>query len=248
MAEPEIAVTDLKIGYGSYVVLDGISFEVGRGDVFVVMGGSGSGKSTLLRQLMGLDAPIGGDIRHRGLSLVSGTPDERRRIMRRFGVLFQSGALWSSMTLEENVMLPIVELGGLGREDARTLARLKLALVGLKGFEPLYPSELSGGMQKRAALARAIALDPELLFLDEPSAGLDPPTSRRIDELILELRENLGVTVVIVTHELASILRIGTNGILIDGASRSIIARGDPRELRERSRDARVHEFLGEAA
>jgi phospholipid/cholesterol/gamma-HCH transport system ATP-binding protein len=197
---------------------------------------------------MGLDAPIAGDIRHRGLSLVHGTPEERRLILRRFGVLFQSGALWSSMTLEENVMLPIVELGGLPREDARTLARLKLALVGLKGFEPLYPSELSGGMQKRAALARAIALDPELLFLDEPSAGLDPPTSRRIDDLILELREALGVTVVIVTHELASILRIGTNGILIDGASRSIIARGDPRELRARSQDARVHEFLGEAA
>jgi phospholipid/cholesterol/gamma-HCH transport system ATP-binding protein len=149
------------------------------------------------------------------------------------------------MTLEENVMLPIIELAGLPRDDARALARLKLALVGLKGFEELYPSELSGGMQKRAALARAIALDPRLLFLDEPSAGLDPPTARRIDDLILELRASLDVTVVIVTHELSSILRIGTNGILIDGASRSIIARGDPRELRRGSGDARVHEFLG---
>lgn len=247
-ATPAIKVTDLKIGYGSYVVLDGISFEVTQGDVFVVMGGSGSGKSTLLRSLMGLDEPLAGDIQHHGVSLIRGTTDERRLLRRRFGVLFQSGALWSSMTLEENVMLPIVELGGLPHEDARTLARLKLALVGLRGFELLYPSELSGGMQKRAALARAIALDPGLLFLDEPSAGLDPPTSRRIDDLILELRENLGVTVVIVTHELSSILRIGTNGILVDGASRSIIARGNPRELRERSRDGRVHEFLGEAA
>jgi len=243
-AEPEIAVKDLKIGYGSYVVLEGISFDVAHGDVFVIMGGSGSGKSTLLRSMMGLDEPLGGEIRQRGLSLTHGTPEERLLIMRRFGVLFQSGALWSSMTLEENVMLPIVELGGLPRDDARTLARLKLALVGLKGFEGLYPSELSGGMQKRAALARAIALDPALLFLDEPSAGLDPPTSRRIDDLILELRENLGVTVVIVTHELSSILRIGTNGILIDATSRSIIARGHPATLRDHSDDPRVRAFF----
>lgn len=241
----EIAVEGLAIGYGSYVVLDDLAFEVQRGDVFVIMGGSGSGKSTLLRHLMGLDEPLRGDIRHRGLSLNHGTAEERRQIARRFGVLFQSGALWSSMTLEENVMLPIVELAGLPREDAQTLARMKLALVGLKGFEHLYPSELSGGMQKRAALARAIALDPELLFLDEPSAGLDPPTTRHIDELILELRESLGVTLVVVTHELQSILRIGTNGILIDAASRKIIARGNPRELHTTSADARVHDFLG---
>jgi phospholipid/cholesterol/gamma-HCH transport system ATP-binding protein len=244
----EIAVQDLTIGYGSYVVLSDLAFEVNHGDVFVIMGGSGSGKSTILRHLMGLDEPVRGDIRYRDLSLNRGTAEERRRIMRRFGVLFQSGALWSSMTLEENVTLPIVELGDVSREDARTLARLKLALVGLKGFEHLYPSELSGGMQKRAALARAIALDPELLFLDEPSAGLDPPTTRRIDELILELRESLGVTIVVVTHELSSIYRIGTNGIFIDAASRSIIARGNPRELRSGSRDARVHDFLGRQA
>src|SRR5262249_45581022 len=146
-AEPEISVTDLRIGYGSYVVLDGISFEVARGDVFVIMGGSGSGKRTLLRGLMGLAVPLGGAIRQRRLSLPHGTPEERRLIMRRFGVLFQSGALWSSMTLEENVMLPIVELGGLPREDARTLARLKLALVGLKGFEARYPSHVTGRLQ-----------------------------------------------------------------------------------------------------
>jgi len=149
------------------------------------------------------------------------------------------------MTAEENVMLPVAELTDLPRDDVRTLARLKLALVGLKGFEELYPSQLSGGMQKRAALARAIALDPELLFLDEPSAGLDPPTARRMDELILELRESLGVTVVVVTHDLSSIFRIGTNGIFLDGSSRSIIARGDPREMGRRSPDVRVRDFLG---
>jgi len=247
-APVEIAVHDLTIGYGSYVVLEDLELEVRHGDVFVVMGGSGSGKSTLLRHLMGLDQPLRGEIWHRGLSLTHGTAEERRRIARRFGVLFQSGALWSSMTLEENVMLPIVELGGLGPDDARTLARLKLALVGLKGFEKLFPSQVSGGMQKRAALARAIALDPELLFLDEPTAGLDPPTARRIDDLILELRESLGVTMVVVTHELSSIYRIGTNGIFVDGASRSIIARGNPRELRRRSLDVRVRDFLGRGA
>lgn len=244
----EIAVDTLTIGYGAYVVLSDVTFEVHRGDVFVIMGGSGSGKSTLMRHLIGLEEPRRGTIRHRGVRLSGGTTEERREIARRFGVLFQSGALWSSMTLEENVMLPIVELGGLPRADARTLARLKLALVGLKGFEHLYPSELSGGMQKRAALARAVALDPQLLFLDEPSAGLDPPTARRIDDLILELRDALGVTVVIVSHELSSILRIGSDGILLDGATRSIIARGNPRDLQRHSRDARVREFLGGAA
>jgi phospholipid/cholesterol/gamma-HCH transport system ATP-binding protein len=240
-----IAARDLAIGYGSYVVLAGLTVEVRRGDVFVIMGGSGSGKSTLLRALIGLDAPLGGEIRYGDLSLTHGSAEERRSIERRFGVLFQSGALWSSMTLEENVRLPMEEIAGLDPHDARALARHKLALVGLRGFEELYPGQLSGGMQKRAALARAIALDPELLFLDEPSAGLDPPTARQIDELILELRESLGATIVVVTHELSSIFRIGTNGILIDAASRSIIARGHPAEMR-RGRDARVRDFLGQ--
>ena len=243
----EIAAEDLAIGYGSYVVLADLTFEVRRGDIFVIMGGSGSGKSTLLRSLIGLDAPLGGQIRHRDLSLTHGSAEDRDQIQRRFGVLFQSGALWSSMTLEENVRLPMEEIAGLGTDDARALARIKLALVGLRGFEGLYPSQLSGGMQKRAALARAIALDPELLFLDEPSAGLDPPTTRRIDELILELRESLGVTIVVVTHELSSIFRIATNGILIDAASRSIIARGHPFEMR-RAPDLRVRDFLGRGA
>ena len=241
----EIEVQDLTIGYGSYVVLTDLDFEVRQGEVFVIMGRSGSGKSTLLRHLMGLDEPMRGEIRHRGQSLTHADTEERRQITRRFGALFQSGALWSSMTVEENVMLPITELTGLPRDDARTLARLKLALVGLKGFEAVFPSQLSGGMQKRAALARAIALDPELLFLDEPSAGLDPPTARRMDELILELRESLGVTVVVVTHELSSIFRIGTNGIFLDGSSRSIIARGNPREMARRNLDTRVRDFLG---
>jgi phospholipid/cholesterol/gamma-HCH transport system ATP-binding protein len=240
----EIAACDVAIGYGSSVILANLDFEVRHGDVFVIMGGSGSGKSTLLRSLMGLDRVLGGEILHRDLSLTHGSDEERRRIGRRFGVLFQSGALWSSMTLEENVRLPMEEIARLDTHDARALARHKLALVGLRGCEALYPSQLSGGMQKRAALARAIALDPDLLFLDEPSAGLDPVTARQIDELILELRESLGVTIVVVTHDLSSIFRIGTNGILIDAASRSIIARGHPVEMR-RNRDLRVSDFLG---
>ena len=244
----QITAHDLAVGYEGKPILEHLDFVVDPGEIFIVMGGSGSGKSTLLRNLVGLAEPLGGEIRYGGDSFTEAGPDERREIARRFGVLFQSSALWSAMTLAENVSLPIEEFTELDAAEVREVARLKLALVGLRGFEDFYPSQISGGMQKRAGLARAMALDPAILFLDEPSSGLDPLTARRLDELILELRENLGVTVVIVTHELSSILRIGTNGILIDATSRSIIARGHPRELRDRSRDARVHEFLGEAA
>jgi len=244
VSPPQLRVEGLAIGYGGRPVLEGLAFEVARGDIFIVMGGSGSGKSTLLRSLIGLVDPIAGEIEIAGRRLTGASPDERRAIKRSFGVLFQGGALWSSMTLEENLVLLYEQLTKLDRRAAHALARFKLAQVGLSGAEGAYPDQLSGGMVKRAALARAMALDAELLFLDEPSAGLDPVTARRLDELILELRDVLGVTVVIVTHELDSIFRIGSNSILIDGASRSIIARGNPRDLRDHASDPRVSGFL----
>jgi phospholipid/cholesterol/gamma-HCH transport system ATP-binding protein len=241
---PAISAHGLSVGYGDTAVLADLDFEVARGDVFVVMGGSGSGKSTLLRHLIGLAEPIGGEIWYGGRLFTGADPDERSAIARGFGVLFQSGALWSSMTLIENVSLPLEELTDLPPREIEALARFKLRLVGLAGFETYYPSQISGGMQKRAALARAMALDPEVLFLDEPSAGLDPLTARRLDDLILELRDSLGVTVVIVTHELASIFAIASNSIFVDGKTRSILARGDPRALRDASPDALVRSFL----
>ena len=235
---------DLAIGYDGRTVLEHLSFEVAKGDVFIVMGGSGSGKSTLLRNLIGLAEPISGTIEIGGRQFTGADRDDRRAIMRSFGVAFQGGALWSSMTIEDNLLLLYDQLTDLTPRAARALARLKLAQVGLAGFERAMPDQLSGGMIKRAAIARAMALDAELVFLDEPGAGLDPVTARLLDELVLELRDVLGVTFVIVTHELDSIFRIGTNSILIDGAARTIIARGHPRELRDRSTDPRVTKFL----
>jgi phospholipid/cholesterol/gamma-HCH transport system ATP-binding protein len=232
------------MAYGSYVLMRDLSFVVRRGDVFVIMGGSGSGKSTLLRHLLGLNEPASGEILYDDVSFTRADGDERDRMLRRMGVLYQSGALWSSMTLAENVGLPLGEYTRLSAAEIRELATLKLALVGLKGFEDFYPSQISGGMQKRAGLARAIALDPEILFFDEPSAGLDPISSRLLDDLILELRNSLGATVVVVTHELASIFAIGTNSIFLDADSRTIIASGDPKELRAHSDDPRVRRFL----
>ena len=209
------------------------------------MGGSGCGKSTLLRTLIGLNEPAQGDVLLRRGELHRGaTRDERERMLRRFGVLYQSGALWSSMTLAENVGLPLGEYTDLEPAEIREVAALKLALVGLKGFEDFYPSEISGGMQKRAGLARAMALDPDILFFDEPSAGLDPISSRRLDDLILELRDSLGATIVVVTHELASIFAIGTNSIFLDVESRTITASGPPKELLARTRDPTLRSFL----
>jgi phospholipid/cholesterol/gamma-HCH transport system ATP-binding protein len=243
-APPTIEVRDLTMGYGSFVVLEHVSFTVTRGSIFVVMGGSGCGKSTLLRHLIGLAEPMAGAIFYDGVAYTGATPAARAAEARRFGVLFQSSALWSSMTLAENVALPIEQHTDLGPRGAREIAELKLALVGLKGWEDAYPAAVSGGMQKRVGMARAMALDPELLFLDEPSAGLDPVTGSRLDELIVELRDSLGITVVAVTHELASILAIGTDSIFLDGKTRSAIARGSPRELLAHSDDPRVHAFL----
>jgi phospholipid/cholesterol/gamma-HCH transport system ATP-binding protein len=232
------------MAYGSVVIQQDLTFTVQRGDIFIIMGGSGSGKSTLLRHLIGLQAPAQGEVWYDGQSLWQAEPDERERIMRRFGVLYQSGALWSSMTLAENVALPLEQYTNLSPSQIRDLVSFKLALVGLEGFEAYYPSELSGGMQKRAGLARAMALDPDMLFFDEPSAGLDPISSRRLDDLILELRDSLGATVVVVTHELASIFTIGTNSVFLDADTKTMIAQGHPKTLLAESQDPKVRQFL----
>jgi phospholipid/cholesterol/gamma-HCH transport system ATP-binding protein len=243
-SSPHIEVRNLTIAYGSFVVMRDIKFAVKRAEIFIIMGGSGSGKSTLLRTLIGLLEPAAGEVLYNGVNFTRASPQERQQMLRRFGVTYQSGALWSSMTLGENVGLPLAEFTNLNPAEIREVARLKLAMVGLKGFEAFYPAQLSGGMQKRAAIARAIALDPEVLFFDEPSAGLDPITSRLLDDLILELRDSLGSTVVVVSHELASIFAIGDDSVLLDGESRMPIAYGNPKALRDHSEDPRVRRFL----
>ena len=241
---PRITVRDLTMAFGDFVVMRDLNFNVGRGEVFIIMGGSGSGKSTLLRHMIGLEEPAKGEIFYDDENFTRADDDERQRILKRVGVLFQSGALWSSMTLAENIGLLLEDNTDLDPVEIREVASLKLSLVGLKGFEDYYPSEISGGMQKRAGLARAIALDPDVLFFDEPSAGLDPVSARRLDELILELRDSLGATVIVVTHEVASILTIGDNSIFLDTDTRTIIARGNPRELLAHSDNPKVRAFL----
>ena len=246
--QPHIRVRNLTLAYGDFVLMRDLSFDIGRGDIFIIMGGSGSGKSTLLRHTIGLLEPARGEVLYGDTSFTAADPDERERLLRRCGILYQRGALWSALTLSENVALPLEQYTDLPPGEIREVAALKLALVGLKGFEDYYPSEISGGMQKRAGLARAMALDPEVLFFDEPSAGLDPISSRRLDELILQLRASLGATVVVVTHELASIFAIGDNSVFLDGESRTMIAQGDPKELLARSVDPRVRRFLTRGA
>ena len=232
------------MAYGDFVVMHDLNFTVNRGDVFVIMGPSGCGKSTLLRHLIGLNEPAKGEVWYGDFNFTAAAPTERRRMVRHFGVLYQGGALWSSMTLAENVALPLEEFTDLTRDQIQEIASLKLSLVGLNGFENYYPSQISGGMQKRAGLARAIALDPDVLFFDEPSAGLDPISSRLLDDLILQLRDNLGATIVVVSHELASIFAIGNNSIYLDPETHSIGARGDPNQLREHCDNPVVHRFL----
>jgi phospholipid/cholesterol/gamma-HCH transport system ATP-binding protein len=232
------------MGYGTFVVQHDLNFEVARGKVFIIMGGSGCGKSTVLRGMIGLVPPLRGDVVFAGASLWTADEAERRQITQHFGVLYQSGALWSSMTLTENIGLPLGEFTDLTATQIREVAALKLALVGLAGFEDFYPSQISGGMQKRAGLARAMALDPDILFLDEPSAGLDPVSSRLLDDLILELRESLGCTVVVVTHELASIFAIGDDAVFLDAETRTMIARGNPKTLLAETTDPKVRAFL----
>jgi phospholipid/cholesterol/gamma-HCH transport system ATP-binding protein len=243
-AEAHLAARRLTMAFGSFVVMRDLDFEVRQGEIFIVMGGSGCGKTTLMRHLIGLHEPAAGEVFYREESFTRSEPERRQEILRRYGVMFQGGALFSSMTLAENVALPLGEYTDLSALEMRELACLKLALVGLRGFEDYLPSEISGGMQKRAGIARAMALDPEVLFLDEPSAGLDPISSRRLDDLILELRDSLGATIVVVTHELPSIFAIGTDSIYLDAASRSAIAKGPPRELLAHSTDPRVRYFL----
>ncbi|MDX2166877.1 MAG: ATP-binding cassette domain-containing protein, partial [Deltaproteobacteria bacterium] len=208
-AEARITVRDLTMAFGSFVVMRDLNFSVNRGDIFIIMGGSGCGKSTLLKHLIGLIEPAKGEIFYGEENFTRAEPEVRERILRGAGILYQSGALFSSLTLAENVGLPLGEFTQLSPAEIREVASLKLALVGLKGFEDYYPSQISGGMQKRAGLARAMALDPDILYFDEPSAGLDPISSRLLDDLILELRDSLGATIVVVTHELPSIFTIG---------------------------------------
>jgi len=239
-----ITVRDLDMRYGERVIQRDLNFTVRAGEIFVIMGGSGCGKSTLLRHLIGLVHPARGDVLYDGESFWTAEPEAREGIMRRFGVLYQSGALWSSLTLAENVGLPLGEYTRLTAAEIAELVSLKLALVGLAGFEEFYPSEISGGMRKRAGLARAMALDADILFFDEPSAGLDPISSKLLDDLILELRDSLGATVVIVTHELASIFAIAGNCVFLDAETKTMIATGNPRDLLEHSADPKVRRFL----
>ena len=243
-SEARIEVRDLTMAFGDFVVMRDLNFIVRRGDIFVVMGGSGCGKSTLLRHMIGLLEPARGEILYEGKSFTRASTEERQRMLRRFGVTYQSGALWSSMTLAENIALPLAEFTDLSEWEIRAIAKLKLELVGLKGFEDYYPSQISGGMQKRAALARAMALDPDVLFFDEPSAGLDPISTRLLNELIIELRDSLGATIMVVTHDLASIFMIANNSVFLDGISRQMIAQGDPRKLRDNCDIPAVQKFL----
>ena len=242
--DARITVRDLTMAYGSFVIMHDLNFTVRRSDVFVIMGGSGSGKSTLLRHMIGLKEPAVGEVWYGEESFTRAMPERREQLLRGFGVLYQSGALWSSMTLAENIGLPLGEFTDLSAREIREIASLKLALVGLKGFEDYYPSQISGGMQKRAGLARAMALDPDILFFDEPSAGLDPISSHLLDDLILQLRDSLGATIVVVTHELASIFAIANDSVFLDPETKTMIAQGNPRELRDHSDDVRVRRFL----
>jgi phospholipid/cholesterol/gamma-HCH transport system ATP-binding protein len=239
----QIEVRDLTMGYGERIVQEDVAFTVSAGEIFVIMGDSGCGKSTLMRHMVGLNPPRSGDVCYDGEGYWAAGDERREELKRRFGVLYQYAALFSSMTLAENVSLPLVERAGLPAADALAVARLKLALVGLAGFEDHYPSEISGGMKKRAGLARAMALDPEILYFDEPSAGLDPLSSRRLDDLILELRDSLGTTIVLVTHELPSIFELGDHAVFLDAEKKTMTAGGRPAELKE-SLDPKVRAFL----
>ncbi len=241
---PAIDVSHLSCGYNNMPVLKDINFSVNPGEVFFIIGGSGCGKSTLLRNLIGINQPMSGDVHFFGQRIDHSDAVTRRERLKTFGVLYQSSALWSSFTLRENVSLPLEEYTTLNQREIAEISTLKLAQVGLTGFEDYYPSEISGGMKKRAGLARALALDPQILFLDEPSAGLDPITSRKLDELVLQIRELFGTTLVVVSHELASIFSIADRVIMLDKSEKGIIATGPPRELATQSHDPRVTEFL----
>ncbi len=240
----KISVRGLTMAYGSFVVMRNLDFDIAARDIFIIMGGSGCGKSTLLRHMIGLVEPAAGEVLYEGRNFTRAGEAERDTLRRRFGVMYQSGALWSSLTLAENIAMPIEENTGLSGRALRDLVEYKLSLVGLAGFGEYYPSEMSGGMNKRAGIARAMALDPEILFLDEPGAGLDPLSASRLDDLILRLRDALGSTFVIVTHELHSIMSIGSNSVFLDTSTRTQGAVGPPQQLRSGEKSSAAREFL----
>lgn len=242
-AVPHIEVRGLSMAYGEFVVQRDLAFKVNQGDIFVIMGGNGCGKTTLMRALTGLQRPACGTALYGGEDFWNAEQEDQERLQRRLGIMFQGGALWSSLTLAENVALPLAEYADLSPARVAEIVSFKLALVGLAGFEDFYPSELSGGMKKRASLARAMALDPEILIIDEPSSGLDPLTARRLDDLILELRDSLGATIVVISHDLASILAIGSDSIYLDADTHTMIATGNPRQALQ-SGDPKVRHFL----
>ena len=242
--QPHLEITDLTMAYGDFLIQRDLTFTINQGDIFIIMGGSGCGKSTLLRHLVGLKAPAKGTVAYRGVSFWDAPEEERARLMQKIGILYQSGALWSSMTRAENIALPLESYTKLSAKEIAEVVALKLALVGLAGFDDYYPSEISGGMRKRAGLARAMALDPDILFFDEPSAGLDPVSAKLLDDLILELRDSLGSTIVVVTHELASIFAIGNNSVFLDPDTKTMIAQGNPNDLLKSCPDPKVQLFL----
>ena len=246
--DAHIVIRDLDMQFGDFVVMRGLSFTISRGDIFVIMGGSGCGKSTLMRTMVGLLEPARGEVLYDGVSFTAAPAERREEMLRKMGVLFQQGALWSSLTLAENVALPLQQYTRLGAAEIAEVVDLKLSLVGLRGFGDYYPAAISGGMRKRAGLARAMALDPEILFFDEPSAGLDPISSKLLDDLILELRDSLGATIVLVTHELPSIFAIASNGVFLDAESRTMAATGSPKQMLASCPNPNVQTFLRRGA
>lgn len=244
LKEPKIQVKNLTMGYDDFILQKDMSFQVNKGDIFIIMGGSGCGKSSLLRVLTGLVSPLKGNVYIGGTNFTTASVTQQKEIMKKCGILYQSGGLFSSMTLAENISLPLEQYTSYSTQTIKDIVSLKLALVGLAGFEDFYPSQISGGMKKRAGLARALALDPDIVYFDEPSAGLDPISSKLLDDLILNINQSLGTTMVIVTHELSSIFAIGNNSIFLDAKTKKIIANGDPKYLLKNPPNETIYEFL----